>query len=92
VLDLPEMTDWQDSCPPISVESDVYDKVQTQRVYASPFYNTNGDMVCRACGGMMARAMGKNGTGTAVCSNTGCPAHGFEFVEGSFFSNPGRIR
>ena len=74
------------------VESQVFDQRPTQRVYGNPIYDRDGQLRCRACGSVMARSMSRNATGLAVCSDTACPAHGFEFVEGSFYSNPGRRR
>ena len=72
------------------VSSDIYDKLATQRVYPTPAYNQDGDLVCRACGGAMARSLTGKGAGEAVCSNTGCSAHGFTFLEGSYSHSPSR--
>ena len=72
------------------VASDVYDQPAKQRIFGSPLYDQSGNLRCRCCGGFLGRSLTKHGLGVAACSNTGCEAHGFEFAEGSFFSNPGR--
>ena len=80
----------KDYALPVEVSSDVYDKPHSQRVFGSPVYDQEGNMRCRCCGGFMARSMGRNGNGLAICSDTGCQASGFEFVEGSYTANPHR--
>lgn len=85
-------TDFTKGALALEVVSEVYDRPARQRIYGSPLYDQNGNLRCRACGQPMGRALGKNGVGVAACSDTGCSAHGFEFAEGSFFSNPGRVR
>ena len=82
-MDLPPVDDW-------GLEAHVYDQASTGRIYPCPRYDEHGQLVCRACGAVMALSMSKRGEGLAVCANTGCPAHGFEVVEGSYFSNPAR--
>lgn len=83
-------TDYSNGALSIEVLAEVYDQAPTQRIYPSPVYDREGNLRCRACGAIMTRSMSKNGLGVSACSDTGCPASGFEFAEGSFFSNPGR--
>lgn len=80
----------QDYALPVEVASDVYDKPHSQRIFGSPVYDQEGNMRCRCCGGFMARSMSRGGNGVAACSDTGCSANGFEFVEGSYTANPHR--
>jgi hypothetical protein len=76
----------------LEVVSEVYDRAATSRIYGSPVYDREGNLRCRACGQPMGRSMSKYGLGVAACTDTGCRAGGFEFAEGSFHSNPGRVR
>jgi hypothetical protein len=85
-------TDFTKGALALEVISEVYDQPAKQRIFGSPLYDREGNLRCRACGGMMGRSMSKNGLGVSACSDSGCSAHGFEFAEGSYFSNPGRVR
>ena len=97
-LDIPEMSEagWWEAARNYSspleteVETSVYDQPPTQRVFGNPVYDNDGNLRCRACGGVLARSTSRFGEGLATCSDTGCKAHGLEFVEGSFRSNPAR--
>jgi hypothetical protein len=85
-------TDFTKGALALEVVSEVYDLPSKQRIYGSPLYDQDGNLRCRACGRPMNRAMSNRGVGVASCSDVGCKANGFEFAEGSFFSNPGRVR
>lgn len=65
---------------------------EARHIYGTPVYDQNGDLRCRSCGAPVSRAMSANGNGFAACSDSGCCAHGFNFLEGSSLNNPSRTR
>jgi hypothetical protein len=76
---------------PIRVESDIYDRPSTQRLYGAPVYDQSGELHCRSCGQVVNRTISRSGEGIAMCSNIGCNANGFAYAEGSFLRNPHRV-
>ncbi|GAC1687190.1 MAG: hypothetical protein PVS2B2_26050 [Candidatus Acidiferrum sp.] len=86
----PLETDFTKQAP--EVEATIYDQPGKQRIYGSPVYDRDGNLRCRCCGATMSRSVSRNGYGLAACTDTGCEATGFEFAEGSYFSDPGRRR
>lgn len=85
-------TDFTRGALGIEIVSDVIDQPSSQRVYGSPVYDREGNLRCRSCGAPLTRTSGRHGEGLASCNDTGCAAHGFEFLEGSFTANPNRWR
>lgn len=85
-------TDFTKGALGIEIVSDFHDQRPTQRIFASPIYDQQGNLRCRSCGAPLVRGSNSRGEGLASCGDTGCPAHGFEFLEGSFTANPHRLR
>ena len=76
---------------PVQVDTDIWDRPNSQRIYGTPVYDQNGDLRCRCCGGIMSRASSGSGEGIASCSDPGCNANGFAYAEGSVTHNPHRM-